>query len=72
MNLAYAHQQKNGWNPENLHFAEGSGDSKWLTCDCRGPWKVQAFVESTQTRLCQDRHTQQNAGITASPKEFKE
>jgi hypothetical protein len=40
MNLAYAHQQKIGWNPEKLHFAEGSGDPKWLTCDYCRPWKV--------------------------------
>lgn len=40
MNLAYAHQQKIGWNPERLDFAKGSGDPKWLTRDYRGPWKV--------------------------------
>jgi predicted dehydrogenase len=40
MNLAYAHQQKIGWDPEKLQFAEGSGDPMWLTRDYRGPWKV--------------------------------
>lgn len=40
MNLAYAHQQKIGWDPEKLQFAKGSGDPKWLTRDYRGPWKV--------------------------------
>jgi len=40
MNLAYAHQQKIGWNPEKLQFAKGSGEPKWLTRDYRRPWKV--------------------------------
>ncbi len=40
MNLAYAHQQKTGWNPEKLNFAKRAGDPKWLTRNYRGPWKV--------------------------------
>jgi predicted dehydrogenase len=40
MNLAYAHQQEIGWNPEKLAFAKSSGDPKWLTRDYRSPWKV--------------------------------
>lgn len=40
MNLAYLHQQKIEWNPEQLNFAKGSGDPKWLTREYRGSWKV--------------------------------
>jgi predicted dehydrogenase len=40
MNLAYAHHQKIEWNPEQLAFAKGSGDAKWLTREYRSPWKV--------------------------------
>jgi predicted dehydrogenase len=39
-NLAYTHQQKIEWNPEELAFAKGSGDPKWLTDNYRSPWKV--------------------------------
>jgi len=39
-NLAYAHQQKIEWNPEQLAFAKGSGDPQWLTRNYRSPWKV--------------------------------
>jgi len=38
MNLAYLHQQPIDWNPEQLAFAKGSGDPKWLTRDYRSPW----------------------------------
>jgi predicted dehydrogenase len=40
MNLAYRHQQKIEWNPEQLAFAPGSGDPRWLTREYRGPWNV--------------------------------
>ena len=40
MNLAYLHHQKIEWNPDQLTFAKGSGDLKWLTRDYRGQWKV--------------------------------
>jgi len=40
MNLAYLHHQKIEWNPEQLAFARGGGDAKWLTRDYRSPWKV--------------------------------
>ena len=40
MNLAYLHHQKIEWNPDQLTFAKGSGDLKWLTRDYRSPWKV--------------------------------
>jgi predicted dehydrogenase len=40
MNLAYAHQQKIGWDPGRLDFAKGGGDPKWLTRAYRGSWQV--------------------------------
>jgi predicted dehydrogenase len=40
MNLAYLHHQKIQWNPEQLTFAQGSGEATWLTRDYRNPWKV--------------------------------
>lgn len=40
MNLAYLHHQSIDWNPEQMAFAKGSGDPKWLTRDYRSPWKV--------------------------------
>lgn len=40
MNLAYQYQQVINWNPEQLAFAKGSGDPKWLTRDYRSPWQV--------------------------------
>jgi predicted dehydrogenase len=40
LNLAYAHRQEIGWNPERLAFAKGGGDPKWLTQDYRTPWRV--------------------------------
>lgn len=40
LNLAYRHHQEIGWNPEQLSFATGGGDLKWLTREYRGPWKV--------------------------------
>lgn len=40
MNLTYLHGQRIEWNPEQLAFAKGTGDPKWLTRDYRSPWKV--------------------------------
>jgi predicted dehydrogenase len=40
MNLAYQHHQKIEWNPDQLTFANGSGDPKWLSRDYRSPWQV--------------------------------
>jgi predicted dehydrogenase len=40
MNLAYLHYQQIDWDPEQLAFAKGSGDPKWLTRDYRSPWQV--------------------------------
>jgi predicted dehydrogenase len=40
MNLAYAHRQPIKWDPDQLTFAPGSGDAKWLTRDYRSPWQV--------------------------------
>lgn len=40
MNLAYRHGRKLDWNPDQLTFADGNGDSTWLTRDYRAPWKV--------------------------------
>jgi predicted dehydrogenase len=40
MNLAYLHHQTIEWNPEQLTFAKGRGDPKWLTRDYRSPWKA--------------------------------
>jgi predicted dehydrogenase len=40
LNLAYLHQQKLEWNPDQFTFANHTGDAKWLTRDYRAPWKV--------------------------------
>jgi Oxidoreductase family, C-terminal alpha/beta domain len=40
MNLTYYHGQKIKWNPKKFAFVGGTGDSKWLTREYRGAWKV--------------------------------
>ena len=40
MNQAYYNGKIIKWNPESNAFADKSGNSKWLTRDYRGQWKV--------------------------------
>ncbi len=40
MNQAYYNHAKILWDPAKFAFRNGSGDTKWLTRDYRGPWKV--------------------------------
>lgn len=40
LNLAYRYRVNIDWNPEQLAFAKGSGDPRWLIRDYRSPWKV--------------------------------
>jgi predicted dehydrogenase len=40
VDLAYYHGQKMQWDPVKHEFAGGTGDTKWLTREYRGAWKV--------------------------------
>ncbi|MCH2026448.1 MAG: gfo/Idh/MocA family oxidoreductase, partial [Verrucomicrobiales bacterium] len=40
MNQAYYNGEIIRWDPKNNTFADKSGNSKWLTRDYRGQWKV--------------------------------
>ncbi len=40
LNMVYRYGQVVKWNPEQMEFAAGSGDPKWLTREYRDEWKV--------------------------------
>ena len=40
MNQAYYNQTEIHWDPEKLTFANGTGNTEWLTRDYRAPWVV--------------------------------
>jgi predicted dehydrogenase len=40
LNFAYYYGQQIKWDPVKNNFAAGTGDSKWLTREYRGAWKV--------------------------------
>lgn len=40
INQSYYHHTNIKWDPAKLTFAEGSGESAWMTRDYRAPWSV--------------------------------
>ena len=40
LNFGYRYGQKFQWDPAQNTFAAGTGDTKWLTREYRGEWKV--------------------------------
>jgi predicted dehydrogenase len=40
VNLTYYHHQSLKWDPKAEQFAGGTGDARWLSYECRKPWKL--------------------------------
>lgn len=39
-NMSYVHDAGYDWNPDKFCFANGTGNSKWLSREYRGNWKI--------------------------------